>query len=82
LIPPLRENQVLGSDVLEDGSRRGSEAVVDGDENSNITMLSKRDRRLSREWDAAQTPPSRFQKVEGMFASNFLLFFLFVSCRN
>jgi len=38
---------------------------VDGEENGNITMLSKRDRRLSREWDAAQTPPSRFQKVEG-----------------
>lgn len=27
--------------------------------------IAKRDRRLSKEWDAAKTPPSRFQKVEG-----------------
>ncbi|KAG0635630.1 hypothetical protein HOY80DRAFT_892706, partial [Tuber brumale] len=43
--------------------RRGS----DGSDTApdSIVPLSQRDRRLSKEWDAAKTPPSRFQKVEG-----------------
>ncbi|RPA77013.1 hypothetical protein BJ508DRAFT_175612 [Ascobolus immersus RN42] len=64
LIPPLPENQVLAGG-LDDGTRRGSDAVIDGDDDGEIAPLSKRDRRMSREWDASQTPPSRFQKVEG-----------------
>lgn len=39
------------------------------DDTSNLSLPSgggdKRDRRLSKEWDAAKVPPSRFQKREG-----------------
>lgn len=41
--------------------RRGS----DGSDVVDSVPLSKRDRRMSKEWDASKTPPSRFQKVEG-----------------
>lgn len=67
MIPPLPENAVTDGRDSGEGSRRGSTgdaAVIDGEEEDRIP-LSKRDRRLSREWDASQTVPSRFQKVEG-----------------
>ncbi|RPA89340.1 hypothetical protein L873DRAFT_1722180 [Choiromyces venosus 120613-1] len=41
--------------------RRGS----DGSDIVDPVPVAKRDRRLSKEWDASKTPPSRFQKVEG-----------------
>ncbi|CUS07345.1 unnamed protein product [Tuber aestivum] len=44
---------------LED--RRGS----NGSDIVDPTPMSKRDRRMSKEWDASKVPPSRFQKVEG-----------------
>ncbi|KAH0609058.1 uncharacterized protein H6S33_001286 [Morchella sextelata] len=40
--------------------RRGS----DGSDGS-LSPIEKRDRRMSKEWDASKTPPSRFQKQEG-----------------
>ncbi|KAH8151274.1 uncharacterized protein LAJ45_04476 [Morchella importuna] len=40
--------------------RRGS----DGSDGS-LSPIEKRDRRMSKEWDASKTPPSRFQKMEG-----------------
>jgi len=51
-------------------SRRGSAWTDDGhaieetDEHRPVP-LDKMDRRMSREWDAAHTVPSRFQKLEG-----------------
>ncbi|KAI5846996.1 hypothetical protein BZA05DRAFT_406091 [Tricharina praecox] len=44
-------------------ARRASDGSV-GDGMTPVP-LAKRDRRLSKEWDAALTPPSRFQHVEG-----------------
>ncbi|PWW73335.1 hypothetical protein C7212DRAFT_332332 [Tuber magnatum] len=41
--------------------RRGS----DGSDIVDPPPMSQRDRRMSKEWDASKTPPSRFQKVEG-----------------
>jgi len=41
--------------------RRGS----DGSDIVDPVPMEKRDRRMSKEWDASLTPPSRFQKVEG-----------------
>ncbi|KAL7271268.1 hypothetical protein RUND412_005993 [Rhizina undulata] len=41
--------------------RRGS----DSSDTSEPAIMATTDRRMSKEWDAAKTPPSRFQKVEG-----------------
>ncbi|PUU78086.1 hypothetical protein B9Z19DRAFT_1065304 [Tuber borchii] len=42
-------------------ARRGS----DGSDIADPVPMAKSDRRMSKEWDASLTPPSRFQKVEG-----------------
>jgi len=58
------ENQAdngLGLDPFA-RERRGSDGSDMGGE---PVPFAKRDRRMSKEWDAALTPPSRFQKVEG-----------------
>ncbi|KAA8902078.1 hypothetical protein FN846DRAFT_749999, partial [Sphaerosporella brunnea] len=50
--------------------RRGSDSSMVSDEGlGQSPMLSKQDRRMSKEWDAALTPPSRFQRLEGSIFS-------------
>ncbi|EFR03207.1 hypothetical protein MGYG_06207 [Nannizzia gypsea CBS 118893] len=46
--------------------RKGSEGSALG---SSLGSSPPRDRRMSKEWDAAQVPPSRFQKKEGSIFS-------------
>ncbi|KAI5798956.1 hypothetical protein EDC01DRAFT_649851 [Geopyxis carbonaria] len=47
-------------------NRRGSDGSTSStDFQDGIVPLAQRDRRMSKEWDASKTPPSRFQKVEG-----------------
>ncbi|MCJ1266750.1 hypothetical protein MMC22_006635 [Lobaria immixta] len=46
--------------------RRGNKALKDAGNSPLETSSSRpRDRRLSKEWDAAKVVPSRFQKREG-----------------
>ncbi|KAF8246896.1 hypothetical protein K440DRAFT_318568 [Wilcoxina mikolae CBS 423.85] len=44
-------------------TRRASDSSTTSD--TDRVPLSQRDRRLSKEWDAAQTPPSKFQRLPG-----------------
>jgi len=52
------------SDFSVESDQTGRSSIG-SDINDNPVPVSKRDRRMSKEWDAALTPPSRFQKVEG-----------------
>jgi len=60
---PRTTEDTTASDTFPEGreGRRGS----DGSDITDPTPMAKRDRRMSKEWDASLTPPSRFQKVEG-----------------
>lgn len=54
---PFAETQQIQKD--------GTSAVAAGVTGSPPASSVKRDRRASKEWDAAKVPPSRFQKPEG-----------------
>jgi len=61
---PRQRRRSMIDDHMEEpfaqDSRRGSNG-------SDIDPLptEKRDRRMSKEWDASKVPPSRFQRIEG-----------------
>jgi len=55
---PFAHHRSYGDDAA---NRRASDTL----QPDGAVPIAKRDRRMSKEWDAAKTPPSRFQKVEG-----------------